>query len=1500
MRSGQSFLASLVGALVVAGPIGGGNARAAGAMRDTMSFETADHGALMSARGWHVTAARTGGWGSFPDDYTYRVVATDDHTYVVGSYRHAQNHGHGAAVVIDWDGVPENGHTPLRPEPGLALAFQVTVFVQPYSKGWDRDGTGHVIWRFGPGSWDPMKGARDHAGPSPTAGAWSAGRGPRVGYRLGYDVEGREIPQPELVAFAPESPAPVIDSPIPHTAGAWHDLRLTVVFGDSPREAKCSLATRQTGADKWVTRQTWQFPIDLRAENAANPTRWNALLVDMPLGQWSRQGYGQPTVEMMDQYDDFRLEVIPAGAQAEAVRAKLFMVDRRDFACTVGAPARVFRDEPIAVSVSVRNVTGGTRSGALLVRVPATALPEIVVASPWSLPDGGRVEHSAVVPGLGRPGTHDINVVLRGEEGHETVIGTRAVEVLPQRHPSQGVNVLRNSSFELDARFSGGPMRQGSEFYLMHAKRGEDRTWTELEDAEGWWSEGPTRAGILVTDAHAHSGRRSLLLQPMAEGNVSVISAFDRTVEPGPVTLSVWVKTEDAEGQIDLDLLSGWRDGTNRGAQVRRNVGLPASTGWRRLSVTAESPGRLQAIARVKAESGTVYVDDAQIEVGGAPSTFNVRPQEWFRLSFPGWGDGALAKWVQGRETAQKLTLFCDSRLPLGGTITVHHGPWNDPRRHLLGETEAGDLEPGRSTSFRLALSALRPDAYVVSADLVDEGVTVAGGASQIDVGVRTGGAASNGMLLSRCAIRFAVAPDFVPARIFGVGNGMLQTGGDWFGGRPIDDYPLARELGLTCARGPYSDDMCYWLAAGGIPTHAMGPRVDHGPPPGSSFVNPAYPSGIDIFNPDGMAFFKQRAQDMGKAFAANPIVVSFQMSNESPYLHHGRLCPSDHADAHFRRWCKDRHGDLGTLNRRWKTGYASWEEVEPIVSARFVEEQKNQPQPEGAAAIDWTGSTGRLSKEVVARMFGSPGRAMDWLRWRTDSALMMYTTFRDQARKHDTKTLYSNNLCWPSFWPQMFMPFTRRMDVTMLDVQYTSGQKRALGTPREMMDILEMAESTSPEKPIWGIEVYVQPQWPAEYVALQNWGLVAHGMTNNLVFGWRPYSDHGTPKGVRAWEKPDAHPMWMLIDSDGTRLPHFEHCMRSAREIHSYHRRFNGLEVKRPPSDIGLYVSPDSGEYVIMESGNKPWGSFWQRTRNELVYTLRMNGIRVDYVDDETLPSKPGRFRTMVVPASYVLSQPSAGKLASFARDGGTLVLAGVSGLRDPWLSEYRNLGGPAWAELDWRAPELTTDFARVAFHEPVSASTPNEPTATETEGTVGGAIDPAVVEGKTFRGVNIGRMADATPVEDAAGATVGWARPWGKGRVIAYGVFPDTYTTTPHPSANITHWIRQVIRLAGLERDGHWVGDAPDTGKGSVGTANPVVEVVVRRKSPDERFVFCLNQGGPGEGLATVPVGDGSWETEDVVTGEPVEALVRRGQWSLRLRLQAWGYRVFRLTRG
>lgn len=113
-----------------------------------------------------------------------------------------------------------------------------------------------------------------------------------------------------------------------------------------------------------------------------------------------------------------------------------------------------------------------------------------------------------------------------------------------------------------------------------------------------------------------------------------------------------------------------------------------------------------------------------------------------------------------------------------------------------------------------------------------------------------------------------------------------------------------------------------------------------------------------------------------------------------------------------------------------------------------------------------------------------------------------------------------------------------------------------------------------------------------------------------------------------------------------------------------------------------------------------------------------------------------------------------------------------------------------------------------------------------------------------------------------------------------------------------NVTHWVGQLIRLAGLNRDGYWTGAIPDTGGGNLGTGGPIVEVVVRQRSPTEEFVFCLNQGGAGDGWVTVPVGNGSWKAEGVVTGDATtQGQVGGGSWALHL--AAWGYRVIRLVR-
>lgn len=673
---------------------------------------------------------------------------------------------------------------------------------------------------------------------------------------------------------------------------------------------------------------------------------------------------------------------------------------------------------------------------------------------------------------------------------------------------------------------------------------------------------------------------------------------------------------------------------------------------------------------------GTAFLDDVQIEAAASPTLFNVRPQEWLRLQIEDGDSRVLPKWVQSDRKARRVAVYNDSSQPLEGLITLFMGPWDHPAAQKLAQFPASELPRGHRRTITFTTDSLPPDAYVVTLRWEWGNEILVEGRKSFFPHQRAGGEASNGMLGSRTATRFLIAPQRPPEKIFGVGNGMLAVS-DSFQEYPIDNYILAHDLGVTCSRGPYGDDVCYLTAVAGIPIHAMNPAID-------TAID------YDVFHPDGLAYFKQRAEDLGRQFAANPVIASFQMANEQQIINKGRLIPSVWADANFRAWCQRRHSDLRTLNQRWRTHYTDWSQVEQIISARFLEEAKQQPQPQGAAAIDWTGSTGYLSDKVVQRMFDDPGRALDWLRWRTHSTLWMYNLFRTTAKRFDQKTLYSTNLCWPAFWPQMFMPFIRDMDVTMLDIQYTSGLARSLGTPYEMLDSLEMAESVDPAKPIWGCEIYYQPQWPAKFVPFQNWGLVAHGMTNILQFAWTPFSDHTAtqvPK-PRWWEDEDAVPMWFIIDTDGTRLPGFYTYKQSLREIQRYHRRFDGLSIKRAATDIALYVSPDTAEYVTMETGNKPWGSYWQRTRNNLIYLLRMSGITVDYVDDATLPGRPGKYRKIIVPATYLLSQEAAGKLADFTRSGGTLILAGPCGLRDPWYKPYQNVGGPAWQQLDWQAP--------------------------------------------------------------------------------------------------------------------------------------------------------------------------------------------------------------------
>jgi len=1061
-----------------------------------------------------------------------------------------------------------------------------------------------------------------------------------------------------------------------------------------------------------------------------------------------------------------------------------------------------------------------------------------------------------------------------------------------------GENLLRNGSFELGPDFNGAPSKLGSEHirnYLV-----EQGKCARLP-VEAWMIEGPSAEGASLRSQEAKFGASALRLAPPSGKSLVLISTPEAKVEPGPLALSVWLDAEpSAKAVLEIEFTGLYERSKGLPRTLsKKSVELPkGSKGWTRLELRATAPNDAFAFARLKVEGGAVSVDGAQLEQAAEASTFNVRKEEALRLSFEGVEPSTLPFWVErkgeeswlgsvfGSGTKKELLVENGSLAKVEGDLELWLGPWNAPKTLRFAKDESFSLEPGEKAKFSFETAGLAPDAYLAHAVLKRKGSSEIDGANDVDVSTKIGGVHSNHMLKARDAIRFAIVPAFDPKKIFGVGNGMLGYGwkgldGGWSSGWPLSLFATARGEGFVCGRERCStQDQAYLFAAAGIPFHRMeSQKPEEGAPKGSSFIVPGTKSSADVWSEEGMAFVLAKAAETGKANAANPCVASCQMANEQFFPYRDGLCPTKSADESFREWCRREHGSLDVLNKRWGSSLKSWDEVEQPASAKYAEEVMNRPKKEGAANIDWTASLGNITPEIHKRMLAVPGRGMDWLRWRSASSLRLYKAFSEEAKRFDSKTLYGTNLCWPDFWPQMFIPFLRQSDLAMLDVQYASGMQRALGKSSEMIEILEMAESCAEGKPVWGIEIYVQPQWDPEFAALQNWGMLAHGMSNNLVFAWGPYSDHGIPKETRAWERKDAVPMWMLIDLDGERLPAYYANKRSLEEIKEFHARYDALSLSRPRAETAFYVSNDNAEFSSLESANKPWDSPWTRTRNNLCYLLRLEGVRLDFVDDATLPSKPGRFSKLVVPASYALSQEAASKIAGFAKAGGTVVLAGPCGATGKWLERNAVFGGDAWAELDWSASGFKLDAVEAVF-------------------------DAAHPSSKEFKGFSSGKPKGAVEILDAKGKAAGWKRQWGEGSLVAYSIMPDFYSEDPHPSANLKAWAKQLASEGGLPRNGSWICDAlQPQGPSRHGEGAPVVEVVVRERvgsAGAEKFVFLLNQGGEGSGALALPSDGGAWKAEDAVGGESLGTLqASNGGIELKLKLKAWGSRAIRLVK-
>ncbi|MFG0249109.1 MAG: beta-galactosidase, partial [Phycisphaeraceae bacterium JB051] len=931
----------------------------------------------MDQAGWPILAGRNGGWGRFPNYYSYKRVEMDGLACLIDTYPHSQIHGSSNAIRIDWDADPSNGNTPLKPTPGMQLEFGVSVYIQPWTHNtlrshYVRDGTRMVQWRMGPGfvpdeikTIEDIRKVKDYS--------WQAQRGPRIGYRVGdvpdHDPTGKPVFE-AFSALADQVHASMQGSQI----ACWFDLKLAVHFTENANSATCQAFIKPTDQQAWESvGESWAITWDDGDKDANNPANWNALILDMPYAQWSTKGYGQPEEHMFDRYRQFFVKIQLSNQQQAVKRAELMRFDRQATACRMLMPKYVFADQPIAVQLQVVNASGDNLHGDLLLKAQDS---EQLLEKDWTLaPDKQWQTLRRFAPAIDLS-VMTFELLIRKADGKHQLLAKESCDIINRNLPGPTENVLHNSGFEKTGKYNGSKMYRGYERTYSYAKRGNKRLYTQLP-VQSWWALGDNAEGVTVDATQKHSGEQSLMIEA-SEKPITVVSAPGNWLPAGDVTLTAWIRSEQADATLQLNLLTSDDQILPRRVTVVEKQNLPATSDWMRVTVRAKIDRPMQALPGLKVLKGKVWFDDLMVQSSSDATDYAAIPTEWIALQIVGQSNDSVPIWSDGETTKRQLILSSLTPEHLRGHVKISLGTWDNLATQPLGRVALSELHSQKKVSIDFETSQLKPNAYVITTDVhLDDGRVIKG-AGQFLPRLKIGGSASSTQVLSQMVMRFAIAPSYKPAELFGVGNGMLDQHGDHFSGYRFSDYKWAGQLDYICDRGRYTTQKGFLIAAGGMPTHRMEwRRLDIDPTRNREIQNPAKGGRLDIWHPEGRKVFLDQAESIGKENGENPQIASYQMANEQPFYGKDGLCPTLYADAAFRNWCQQLHGDLKTLNQRWGTDYTTWQQVEQPLSSKLLELVQSQDKLNGADAMAWTEVYGKMSKPVQAMIQSSPGRGM-------------------------------------------------------------------------------------------------------------------------------------------------------------------------------------------------------------------------------------------------------------------------------------------------------------------------------------------------------------------------------------------------------------------------------------------------------------------------------------------------------------------------------------------
>ncbi|QNP75308.1 beta-galactosidase [Streptomyces roseirectus] len=441
------------------------------------------------------------------------------------------------------------------------------------------------------------------------------------------------------------------------------------------------------------------------------------------------------------------------------------------------------------------------------------------------------------------------------------------------------------------------------------------------------------------------------------------------------------------------------------------------------------------------------------------------------------------------------------------------------------------------------------------------------------------------------------------------------------------------------------------WLDAHLERLHAAGVRVDLATPTASPppWFTLAHPDALTV-RPDGTRLthgsrdtycltapaYRKAARDIAGALARrygdHPAVALWHVHNE-----YATLCYCDHTAAAFRVWLRERHGSLDALNEAWGTAfwsqrYGSWEQVLP------------------PRATNW---------------HGNPGRHLDFRRFWSDVVVAAYREQRDAIRAHSDRPV-TTNLMLPGYQNLNLWDLARELDVVSVDqypgapgldaaadVAFHADRARSLGGGRPWL-LMEQGTSTVYD----GDRVLAKD--PGD-VLRHTLGHIARGSEGALFFQWRQ-----SKAGSETWHS--------------AMVPHAGPDSRIFREVTETGEavaRLAELAGSTVRAEVAVLHDPDAwwalGVDGLPSAELDYHGSLARAHR-----VLWDAGVTADFAHPAHALS---RYRLVVAPALFLLSDAGAAGLRDYVAGGGTLLVQHASGYVDDRL--HARLGGYPAAPL-------------------------------------------------------------------------------------------------------------------------------------------------------------------------------------------------------------------------